>query len=148
MADVLTPAQRSWNMRAIRSKNTGPELAVRQMLREGGVRYRAHAAKLPGKPDLVFAKLRKAVFVHGCYWHMHRCSYGRVVPKTNESFWRKKREANVQRDRRTLRALKAKGWDVLVVWECWLRDREKVVQKLKVFLSGDNRPRTSDTQPQ
>jgi DNA mismatch endonuclease (patch repair protein) len=135
MTDVLTPEQRSRNMSAIRSKNTGPELALRQMLRDRGVPYRVHAAKLPGKPDLVFTKLRKAIFVHGCYWHMHRCRYGRVVAKTNENFWREKRRSNVERDRRTLRSLRAEGWDVLVVWECWLRTRSKVERRLSEFFS-------------
>lgn len=136
MTDVLTPEQRSRNMRAIRSTNTRPERAVRQMLRDKGAPYRVHPAKLPGKPDLVFNKLKKAIFVHGCYWHMHRCRYGRVVAKTNATFWRQKRASNSERDRRVLRALKAEGWDVLVVWECWLKMPKKVDRKLDEFLSS------------
>lgn len=136
MVDVLTPEQRSRNMRAIRSRNTAPELALRQMLRERGTPYRVHSAKLPGKPDVVIPNLKKTIFVHGCYWHMHRCRYGRVIAKTNAVFWREKRQSNVERDRRTLQRLKAEGWNVLVVWECWLRVPGKVERKLNAFLQS------------
>src|SRR5687768_9553296 len=98
MADVLTKAQRSRNMAAIRGRDTGPEMRVRRLLHRLGYRYALHSKALPGKPDLVFRSRKKAIFVHGCYWHMHRCKYGRVVPATRTEFWQAKRKGNVNRD--------------------------------------------------
>lgn len=135
MADVLTPAQRSFNMSRIRGKDTAPELAVRRLVHGMGFRYRLHGAALPGKPDLVFAGRRKVIFVHGCYWHMHDCPYGRVAPKTNAAFWQTKRLSNVARDVRNLQDLKGQGWSVLVVWECQARDPGKLANVLRWFLA-------------
>ena len=135
MTDVHSPEVRSRNMAAIRGKDTKPELIVRRELHADGFRYKLHDRSLPGKPDLVFPKYRAVVFVHGCFWHMHRCRYGRVKPKTNAEFWQEKREGNVARDRRNLKALRADGWQVLVIWECWVREPEKkVVGRLEKFL--------------
>jgi DNA mismatch endonuclease (patch repair protein) len=134
MADVLTKAQRSFNMSRIRSKNTTPELFVRRLVHGLGYRYRLHGKKLPGKPDLVFASRAKVIFVHGCYWHMHRCRWGSVTPKTNAEFWQTKRQSNVARDRRNLRQLEEEGWDVLVVWECDVREAARLTKKLQRFL--------------
>jgi DNA mismatch endonuclease, patch repair protein len=135
MADVLTPAQRSFNMSRIRGKDTTPELTVRRMVHGMGFRYRLHVARLAGKPDLVFAGRRKVIFVHGCYWHMHSCRWGRVKPKTNAEFWQEKRRSNVRRDRRNLRELAAEGWVVLVVWECELREPDILARTLRRFLT-------------
>ncbi len=118
MADVLTPEQRRRNMSAIRSKDTTPEMIVRKLVHGMGYRYRLHRKDLPGKPDLVFPRMKKIVFVNGCYWHMHNCKYGKVVPKTNAKFWRDKRTSTVTRDKKNIQQLKKLGWDVLVVWEC------------------------------
>jgi DNA mismatch endonuclease, patch repair protein len=128
MTDVLTPEQRSRNMSRIRSKDTRPELALRRLLESRGIRFELHGADLPGKPDVVFRPAKKAVFVHGCYWHMHRCRYGRVVPRTNEEFWQKKRSGNVERDRRARRELRAIGWRSLIVWECWTKRSPQTVE--------------------
>ncbi len=135
MADVLTPAQRSFNMSRIRGKNTAPELAVRRLVHGMGFRYRLHGAKLPGKPDLVFAGRGKVILVHGCYWHMHDCPYGRVTPKTNATFWQTKRLSNVARDARNLRDLKRAGWSVFVVWECQVREPGRLAKVLRRFLA-------------
>lgn len=135
MADVLTREQRSRNMSAIRGKNTKPELIVRRIVHRLGFRFRLHRKDLPGKPDLVFPRLGKAILVHGCFWHMHDCAYGAVRPKSNASFWQQKRESNVERDRRNLVALKASGWDVLTVWECRTRDVSYLEAELRSFLS-------------
>jgi len=134
MADVLTRAQRSFNMSRIRSKDTTPELFVRRLVHSLGYRYRLHGRKLPGRPDLVFASRAKVIFVHGCYWHMHDCPYGRVKPKTNASFWEKKRQSNVERDRRNVRALRREGWRVLIVWECAIRKPNRIAAAVKRFL--------------
>src|SRR5688500_201263 len=116
--DVHTPEQRSRNMAAIRGKDTKPEMVVRRVAHRLGFRYRLHRRDLPGAPDLVFPRLRKIINVHGCYWHMHACPYGRVVAKTNAEFWRNKRRGNVVRDRRNERELRRLGWEVLTLWEC------------------------------
>jgi len=133
MVDVLTPRQRSFNMSRITGKNTSPELTVRRLLRSLGYRYRLHARGLPGCPDIVLSKHKKVIFVHGCFWHMHRCRFGKVVPKTNETFWRKKRLGNVERDKRNRRSLR-KTWTVLTVWECETRDENRLSDKLRKFL--------------
>jgi DNA mismatch endonuclease (patch repair protein) len=134
MPDVHTPEQRSRNMAAIRSKNTRPEMFVRAIAHQLGYRYRLHVRSLPGAPDLVFPRLRKIINVHGCYWHMHKCRFGSVVPKTNADFWQTKRQGNVERDRRTLSALRRAGWRVLVVWECETKDSARLTKKLCRFL--------------
>jgi DNA mismatch endonuclease (patch repair protein) len=136
MVDVLTPEQRRRNMQRIRSKDTKPELRVRQLVHRLGYRFRLHGAKLPGRPDLVFAARRKVIFVHGCYWHMHACRYGRVVPATNAEFWQKKRSGNVVRDRVVRVALRKAGWTLLVIWECQVRDEERVAKRVRDFLSS------------
>lgn len=118
MADVLTVEQRRFNMSRIRSQNTKPEMVVRSITHRLGFRYRLHRKDLPGSPDLVFPARRKIIFVHGCFFHKHSCRYGRVVPKTNVEFWEKKRVGNMNRDKRNIAALKAKGWRILVIWEC------------------------------
>ncbi len=118
MPDVLTPEQRSFNMSRIRNRNTRPEMIVRSMAHRMGYRYSLHRKDLPGKPDLVFSRRHKIIFVHGCFFHMHDCPYGRVVPKTNAEFWRTKRLSNVERDKRNQAALEGLGWEVFTVWEC------------------------------
>ena len=99
---------------------------MRSLVRRMGFRFRLHASGLPGKPDLVFPKILKIIFVHGSFWHMHRCRYGKVTPATNAEFWRLKRLSNVTRDRKTLRALRKAGWKVLTVWECQLKNPDRV----------------------
>src|SRR5687767_4345550 len=116
MTDVLTPQQRSFNMSRIRNRDTKPEKIVRSIVHRLGYRYRLHKPDLPGKPDIVLVRHRKIIDVHGCFFHMHNCPYGRVKPATNSSFWEQKRISNVTRDRRNLRALRRAGWTTLVVW--------------------------------
>ena len=130
MTDVHTSAQRSYNMSRIRGVHTAPELRVRKLLHAMGLRYRLHGKGMPGKPDLVFPKARAVLFVHGCFWHMHRCKYGKPVPATNTTFWAEKRRSNVERDKRNRTMLKADGWRVFEVWECHSRDPEKLLAKL------------------
>lgn len=128
--DVHTPEQRSRNMAAIRSKNTKPELIVRRLLCEMGLRYRLHRTDLAGKPDIVMPGRKVAIFVHGCFFHMHKCRYGRVVPKTNAEFWQTKRSSNAARDKRNSRQLRELGWVVFTFWECETKNPEKLRRKL------------------
>jgi DNA mismatch endonuclease (patch repair protein) len=134
MVDVLTKNQRSFCMSRIRSKNTHPELIVRSAVWSLGFRYRLHGKKLPGRPDIVLGKYGKVIFVHGCFWHKHSCSKGRVRPKTNKKFWDSKLSSNVVRDRMHIRALIRDGWKVLVVWECEISDKKKLLRALTGFL--------------
>ena len=136
MADVHTREQRSFNMSRIRCKDTKPEMVVRSMVHRMGFRYRLHQKNLPGKPDIVLTRHRKIIMVHGCFWHMHNCRYGRVIPKTNVKFWQEKREATVVRDKSNLRQLRKEGWKVLVIWECQTRNPEKVINKIANFLNS------------
>jgi DNA mismatch endonuclease, patch repair protein len=140
MTDVHTPEQRSRNMASIRGKNTKPEKIVRSLLHRLGYRYRLHRRDLPGKPDLVFAGQRKAIFVHGCFWHMHDCRWGRVTPATNTDFWLNKRQGNCNRDLKALAALKADGWETLIVWECETKNQDTLKAQLEAFLSSAQRP--------
>src|SRR5260370_21467858 len=103
-------------MAAIHGKHTKPELLVRALLRRIGLRYSLHRKSLPGKPDIVLTKRKTAIFVHGCFWHMHRCRYGKVFPAHHREFWQNKRFGTVQRDKRNLHELRSAGW--LVATAC------------------------------
>lgn len=110
--------ERSAIMRAVRSKNTTPELKVRSFLHRLGFRYRLYRSDLPGVPDLVFPRLKKVIFVHGCFWHGHSCARGNRVPKTRTPYWQQKISQNRERDERHLMELQNQGWSALTVWEC------------------------------
>jgi DNA mismatch endonuclease Vsr len=125
---------RSENMRRIRSKDTAPELKVRSLVHRLGYRFRLHRKDLPGKPDLVFPSRRKVIFVHGCFWHGHDCPSVARTPKTNTGYWVEKIQRNAERDVRHQSELKSLGWDVLVVWECELRDAEALSSRITSFL--------------
>ena len=133
--DTLTAEQRSRVMSRIRAKDTEPELAVRSLAHRLGFRFRLHRKDLPGKPDLVFPRLRKVIFVHGCFWHSHSCRRGQSTPTTNAKFWSTKRASNAVRDGRNLRALRRAGWRVLVVWECQVRKPQTLERRLATFLT-------------
>lgn len=121
MPDVHTPEQRHKNMAAIHSSSTKPELKLRRALWSLGFRYRINEKHLPGKPDIVLPKYRTVIFIHGCFWHGHKdCRYY-TVPKTNTEFWTAKVTRNKQRDQEVWRQLEAKGWYVIIVWECELK---------------------------
>ena len=123
MADVHSPEKRSYNMSRIHAKGTKPEETVRKYLFSKGFRYRKNDPRLPGKPDIVLPKYKTVVFVNGCFWHRHEgCKYF-VWPKNNAEFWRKKIMSNVERDNRNYSELQEKGWSVVVIWECELKDR-------------------------
>src|SRR5258705_4519330 len=134
MVDILTREQRSFNMSRIRYRDTRPEIIVRSIVHRMGYRFRLHKSDLPGKPDLVLVRHGKIINVHGCFFHMHTCKYGSVVPATNAEFWSTKRLSNVERDRRTLRSLRKAGWKVMTVWECETKNMSALTKKLGRFL--------------
>jgi DNA mismatch endonuclease (patch repair protein) len=136
MADTLKPHARSALMARVHGRNTTPEIIVRSMLYRLGFRYRLHARELPGRPDIVFRSRRKAIFVHGCFWHQHPGCRKATIPKTRNRYWAKKLQGNVDRDRKTLKQLKISGWDVLVLWECELSDSAWLQDELISFMSG------------
>lgn len=133
----MTDPVRSATMRAVKSKDTTPEKIVRQLVHGLGYRYRLNRLDLPGKPDLVFAGLRKIVMVNGCFWHGHVCARGARQPKTNSDYWKAKIDRNVARDIANLAALRNAGWDVLTIWECETTsaDRPALAQRLREFLT-------------
>lgn len=136
MTDVLSPAQRSYNMSRIRYRDTKPEKIVRSLVHRLGYRYRLHKSNLPGKPDIVLVRHKKVIDVYGCFFHMHKCKYGAVTPATNAEFWQTKRQSNVDRDLRNQMLLEQNGWRVMVVWECETRNLECLERKLVAFLQS------------
>lgn len=143
MADVLTSEQRRLNMSHIRGRDTKPEMLIRRELHGRGLRYRLHDRTLQGCPDLVFPRYRAVIFIHGCFWHMHRCSLSKV-PTTRRDFWIKKLESNVNRDKNALSALQNEGWRVLIVWECALRGPGSK-ELIELFTSIDSYIREGNT---
>lgn len=122
-------------MQAVKTKDTGPEMTVRCMLHGHGYRYRLHRKDLPGRPDIVFASKRKAIFVHGCFWHGHKCSKGKL-PKSKLNYWQPKIEQNKARDDRNIAELEAAGWQVLVIWQCEIVDGQALWLRLQEFVEN------------
>ncbi len=135
MADVHTPAQRSFNMSRIRGRDTKPEVLLRSLLHRAGFRFRKNVKSLPGKPDIVLPKYRAVVRVHGCYWHRHEGCRFTTTPATRQSFWAEKFNSTVERDLNTKRMLAKQGWRVFTVWECELNEdptaaAERILRKI------------------
>ena len=140
MTDIVNSKRRSAMMACIGGRDTAPELAVRRIAHRMGLRFRLHRKDLPGRPDLVFPKHRLVVFVHGCFWHRHEeCKYA-YTPKSRIGFWAKKFASNVARDARQEAALKALGWQVLVIWECETKDEVAVERKLATIIHREGSP--------
>ena len=120
----------------LRGKNTQPELLVRKLVCALGHRrrYRLHVRHLPGRPDMVFAKPKKVILVHGCFWHWHSCQNSRL-PSVRRRYWKAKFAGNCRRDRENLARLRRMGWNVLVIWECELANLEKTGKRVRRFLS-------------
>ena len=143
MVDRLSPEARSRNMARISGKDTSPEMTVRRLLHNMGYRYQLHLRSLPGRPDLVFPRRRKAVFVHGCFWHRHQgCRYA-YRPKSRTDFWDGKFAQNIERDARNLRALADRGWEALVVWQCEIKDLGLLRNRLSEFLGATKAARAA-----
>ena len=122
--------QRSNNMAAIKSKNTKPEIKVRKVLHSMGYRFRLHSKDLPGSPDIVLPKYKTVIFVHGCFWHRHEnCKYA-STPKTRQEFWNKKFNENINRDKINQENLSSKGWKIIIVWECEIKDKDFDLSRL------------------
>lgn len=122
MTDTVDRATRSRTMARVRSQDSKAEMAVRRALHRAGLRYRLHARRLPGTPDLVLPRRNTVVFVHGCFWHRHPGCKEAAMPSSNSAYWAAKFERNVQRDRRDIAELRTMGWDVIVLWECEIDD--------------------------
>jgi DNA mismatch endonuclease (patch repair protein) len=131
--DRLTPDARRRLMQAVKPEHTTPELAVRSLLHRMGCRFRLHRRDLPGTPDIVLPGRGCVVFVNGCFWHGHRCRWGRL-PKTRIEYWSAKMKANRERDRRKRAELRAAGWQVATVWQCELRQPERLEARLRKLL--------------
>jgi DNA mismatch endonuclease (patch repair protein) len=133
MPEKFTPEQRHEIMAKVHSQNTTPELYVRALFDEMGIAYTLDNKTLPGKPDLVLPDFHTAVFVHGCFWHGHQdCRHGRVRPQTNAEYWNKKIDRNIERDKQEQAQLKEMGWNVLVIWECETRKKQRDVLAAKI----------------
>ena len=132
--DNLSPEQRRFAMSRIPSRDTGPELAVRRLLHSLGYRYRLHRRDLPGTPDIYFPSRKKAIFVHGCFWHGHRSCKRSKLPATRRDIWKKKIEKNRARDRQVLVQLDQQGISTFVTWQCELRDLSALQSRLTKFL--------------
>lgn len=158
--DSMSEQQRSQLMGKIRGKDTKPELFVRRLLHAAGYRYRLHGRisrgtleklrreypqarlrgdKLPGAPDIVFSARHQAVFINGCFWHLHDCPAGQHAPATNAQFWADKRNRTHERDQQNTAALHALGWETIVLWECELRDPTTTLETLAGFLGPPSR---------
>jgi DNA mismatch endonuclease (patch repair protein) len=134
--DTLTTDERSERMRRVKARDTKPEIELRRLVWSLGYRYRKHRRDVIGNPDIAFIGRKRAIFLHGCFWHRHDCPSGRRAPKTREDFWRAKFKQNTARDLEVRRALRADGWRALVVWECELRDKARVERRVRSFLDA------------
>ena len=138
MTDTVSKEQRSRIMSRIPQRDTKPEWTTRRLLHRMGYRYRLHCRDLPGKPDIVFKRKRKVIFVHGCFWHRHDSEKCRSsgAPKSNTEYWATKFRRNVARDQLNRRSLEEQGWEVLVVWECETKELELLPDRMMRFLEG------------
>lgn len=133
--DSLTEKQRSLCMSKIRSKDTQPEKTVRKILTQMEWRYRLHAGKLPGKPDIIISKIKTIIFINGCFWHQHKGCKRKSMPKTNINYWKRKLQRNIEKQKKDITALKKMGWRVSIIWECQTKDKERLANKLQKILS-------------
>jgi DNA mismatch endonuclease, patch repair protein len=134
--DSLSKAQRSWNMSRIRGKNTKPEIIIRSLLHRLGYRFRLNRKDIPGKPDITLPKCKTVIYVHGCFWHRHEGCKLAYTPKSNPRFWEAKFKKNRERDLQVQKALLTSDWNPVVIWECELREMERLESRLQETLSG------------
>lgn len=121
-------------MSEVRHKDTTPEKKIRKIVHKMGYRFRLNNRHIPGTPDLAFPKLKKVIFIHGCFWHRHNCKKGRSMPAVRQKFWKEKFRINVERDVRTLKALSQTSWKPFIVWEC--EPEKKTTEKIRRFLES------------
>ena len=133
-------------MGRVRQRDTRPEMVVRRILHGAGYRYRLHAADLPGRPDIVFRRPRKVIFVHGCFWHRHSGCKRTTTPKARREFWEAKFSENRKRDASAVSSLQRQGWEVAIVWECETDDADAMKTRLVSFLERCSRPDASAAQ--
>lgn len=139
MTDIVSSEKRSEMMAGIRSKDTSPEVRLRRLLHGYGYRYRLHRKDLPGTPDIVLPRWKAVIFVHGCFWHLHEGCKLAKMPATRREFWEAKLAKNRMRDQTAVSRLRASGWRVLVVWECYLRatkDDSYLMNSLSSWIEG------------
>ena len=137
--DIWSKEKRSMVMSHILSKNTKPEQRVRKMLTHLGFRYRLHVKNLPGKPDIVLRRYNTVIFVHGCFWHLHKGCRDGTIPKTRKEYWQTKLLRNKERDIKHIRELRKQGWKVLRIWECEIEKKpDWVKDRLLKFLGDEN----------
>jgi DNA mismatch endonuclease (patch repair protein) len=134
LKEIPETTSRSEIMRAVRSKDTKPEMLVRRLVHKLGYRFRLHRHDIVGTPDLAFIRRHKLIFVHGCWWHGHSCKRGARVPKTRQDYWLPKIAATIERDKRNTSKLKRDGWDILTIWECETTDATTLQMRLRAFL--------------
>lgn len=142
-ADIYSPEKRSEIMGRVKGRDTKPERAVRSLIHRMGFRFRLHASQLPGRPDIVLPRHRKVIFVHGCFWHQHPGCRRAKLPQTRAEWWKSKLTRNSQRDSETQEQLRQQGWEVLVIWQCQLRDPCRLEAELRKFL--DPQPSLTDS---
>ena len=130
MSDIFSKSKRSEIMSRISGRETKPEIEVRKFLFAHGFRYRKNDKRYPGKPDIVLPKYRTVIFVHGCFWHGHSCPAGKL-PETNRDFWENKIAKNIQRDEKNVEALKEMGWNVIVIWQCEIKNKRCKAERLE-----------------
>jgi DNA mismatch endonuclease (patch repair protein) len=139
VADVFSKSERSRIMANVHSKNTSPELIVRSMLHRLGYRFRLTSNKLLGKPDIVLSRFHKLIFVHGCFWHQHKSCKASERPTSNSEYWNNKLGRNILRDKKNIAYLRKSGWDVLIIWECQVRNKTSLINKLEKFMNTPNK---------
>ncbi|MGI8642267.1 MAG: very short patch repair endonuclease [Pyrinomonadaceae bacterium] len=134
MADTVSRSKRTEIMSSVKQRHTKPEITVRKILHRYGFRFRLHNKKLPGTPDIVLAKYKAVIFVHGCFWHQHQGCRKSRRPTSNIEFWNEKLDRNIVRDNQKESELKNSGWKVLTLWDCEIKDEDSLIKKVKFFL--------------
>jgi DNA mismatch endonuclease (patch repair protein) len=137
--DNLTQKQRQYCMSKIRSKDTKPEKVVRTILDKLNVRYNIHAKALPGTPDIVIQKIKKIMFINGCFWHQHKNCKRANIPKTNKEYWIKKLSRNAKKQNTDIKNLRKLGWSISVIWECQTKDETALIKKIKRICNNDKK---------
>jgi len=138
MSDIFSQEKRSWIMSRVKGLDTKPELKVRKIVHGMGYRFRLRCGDLPGRPDIVLPRHKKVIFVNGCFWHGHNNCERAKRPSSNSEFWERKIDGNIKRDANNIQKLYDKGWQTLVIWQCEIKDNDKLCKVLCEYLSERN----------